>query len=488
MILPIEYEDLDFLNGRYIRYKKDNLYGLQTVSGQEILEDIYDDIREEGSFIVIEKDQMLAITSGDLLLSNATRKGSDLRFIYNEVELVDESSLLCFMDEKETVIDKDLKRQIDFREQEIYEIPGGWLVKRDTLYELYDEIFYNLAGPALEKVETKGDLVSVMRGGKYALYDFEGAFPKAFHFDSVSLLSEQIAIVRRDDEYKVIFRYGGLRDLYNPAQSRLLLPSGNHKTMQYLLTENQKGLTIVYNNSGKEVLKGKVSNIQAMGDEYLVYTKNKKVGMFDSSGRNLLKAEYDGIANYNNGYVTTLKNKKFGLFNKHNGLNISPQYDVSPRPYNDQLIIAARDRLYGFIDHSNTEIAPFEFADIQYWNDSTALCRTEYDSWVLYNIYDQTIELDEITNFTTISQSNKERIILFTREEYFGITSSLRGLIINPSFSDILNIGTIDDPIYFAERYIAEAEFFVVIYYNKLGELLRKQVFTQEEYGNIYCE
>ena len=152
------------------------------------------------------------------------------------------------------------------------------------------------------------------------------------------------------------------------------------------------------------------------------------------------------------------------------------------------MIIAARDRLYGFIDHANKDVTPFEFADIQYWNDSTALCRTEYDSWVLYNIYDQTIVLDEITSFHTISQSPKERIILFTSEDHFGIASNVNGLIINPSFTDIVNIGNINDPLYFAEKYIPEAEFFVVIYYNKIGEILRKQVFTQEEYGNIYCE
>jgi outer membrane protein assembly factor BamD (BamD/ComL family) len=488
LILPIEYKDLGFLNGRYIRYRKDNQYGLQTVSGKLILEDIYDDIREEGSFMIIEKDRTIAVTRGDLLLQRATGKETDLKFRYDDVELVDQSSLLCFMDGKETVLGKDLKMQIEFREQEIYEIPGGWLVKRDSLYELYDEIFYNLAGPALEKVETKDDLVSVMRGGKYALYDFNGAFPKQFHFDSVSLLSEQLAIVRRDEEYKVIFRYGGLRDLYNPEKSRLLRPSGNSKTTQYLITETQKGTIIVYNNLGRQVLKGKVSNIQAFGDEYLVYTKNKKVGMSDSSGRVLLKPEFDGIANYNIGYVTTLKNRKFGIYNRHIGLKISPQYDVSPRPYNDQLIIAARDRLYGFIDHTNTDVTPFEFADIQYWNDSIALCRTEYDFWVLYDIYNQEIYLDEITNFHTISQSPKERIILFTSDEHFGIASNVTGLIINPSFTDIVNIGNIDDPLYFAEKYIPEAEFFVVIYYNKVGDILRKQVFTNEEYGNIYCE
>ena len=42
--------------------------------------------------------------------------------------------------------------------------------------------------------------------------------------------------------------------------------------------------------------------------------------------------------------------------------------------------------------------------------------------------------------------------------------------------------------MYFAEKYIIEADFYVVIYYDATGKILRKQIFTEaEEYDKIYC-
>ena len=80
-----------------------------------------------------------------------------------------------------------------------------------------------------------------------------------------------------------------------------------------------------------------------------------------------------------------------------------------------------------------------------------------------------------------------EMIMLFRKEEKFGVVSNTKGLIIEPTFNDILNIGSLEEPVYFTEKYIPEAEFYIVIYYNSRGEILRKQVFTDEEYDKIYC-
>ena len=61
-------------------------------------------------------------------------------------------------------------------------------------------------------------------------------------------------------------------------------------------------------------------------------------------------------------------------------------------------------------------------------------------------------------------------------------------LIHDTKFNDIINIGTVENPVYFAEKYIIEADFYVIIYYDAKGKILRKQIFTEEaEYEKIYC-
>jgi hypothetical protein len=87
-----------------------------------------------------------------------------------------------------------------------------------------------------------------------------------------------------------------------------------------------------------------------------------------------------------------------------------------------------------------------------------------------------------------ILNSIEERIIIVHQENAYGVISSRYGRVVPSTFSDIINIGSDEEPLYFAEKNIEEAGIYVVIYYDKQGKLLRRQVFEKEEYDEIYCE
>jgi hypothetical protein len=55
------------------------------------------------------------------------------------------------------------------------------------------------------------------------------------------------------------------------------------------------------------------------------------------------------------------------------------------------------------------------------------------------------------------------------------------------TFTDIINLGSKDDPLYFTEKHVEEASIFVVIYYDRNGKLIRRQAYEPEEYEKIYC-
>ena len=81
-----------------------------------------------------------------------------------------------------------------------------------------------------------------------------------------------------------------------------------------------------------------------------------------------------------------------------------------------------------------------------------------------------------------------KQILLITKDSKSGILSNKHGEVVGATFNDIVNIGSVENPVYFAEKYILEAEFYVVIYYDASGKILRKQIFTEaEEYDKIYC-
>ena len=55
------------------------------------------------------------------------------------------------------------------------------------------------------------------------------------------------------------------------------------------------------------------------------------------------------------------------------------------------------------------------------------------------------------------------------------------------NFSDIVNVGSADDPLYFTEKHVEEASLFVVIYYSAGGKFIRKEVYEHDDYERIYC-
>ena len=74
------------------------------------------------------------------------------------------------------------------------------------------------------------------------------------------------------------------------------------------------------------------------------------------------------------------------------------------------------------------------------------------------------------------------------RENYYGILSSVKGVMIQPSFTEIINLGDADHPFYFTEKQVEEAGIFVVVYFDSQGKLVRKQAFEEEEYDRILCQ
>jgi hypothetical protein len=66
--------------------------------------------------------------------------------------------------------------------------------------------------------------------------------------------------------------------------------------------------------------------------------------------------------------------------------------------------------------------------------------------------------------------------------------SSKKGLILEPTFTNISNLGTNESPLYLAEKYVEEASIYIVIYYNQFGKQIRRDVYEEKEYKKIKCE
>ena len=102
-------------------------------------------------------------------------------------------------------------------------------------------------------------------------------------------------------------------------------------------------------------------------------------------------------------------------------------------------------------------------------------------------MYSKKTELAVISHLETIRNTAEEKLLIVNKEGKYGVISNRTGVVIPVNFSDIVNVGSADQPMYFTEKHVQEASIFVVIYYDAAGKMLRREVYEQDEYERIYC-
>lgn len=413
-------------------------------------------------------------------------------FAYDDYDLVYASQILLYREDKETVMDLDLKEKIPLDKQNFYELYDGWMVKKNNTYRIYDQIFYPLSALEFDKVDYNKSRASLKYQGKWGIYNAFTPFPTSFTYDSVRFLSEQIGILVEGARTFAIFDNDSLIDITNAVETRLLRPTGmvlseDDIRSQYLLTKNSKGIYTVYDIDGREILDGRYSSVEALGKEYLLVERGGKKGLYHQSGKLALKVNYDAIGNYHQGYVSTLIGGKFGIYHFDKKVMLSAKYQKALVPFGTGYFIGTKGSDYGLVDTDNKDVTGYKFEEILDWNDSVALVKSK-GAWGLYDIKHNRYTYEGISEYKVLRNDDKEKILLIIKNNQSGILSNKYGEVVSATFNDIINIGTAEMPVYFAEKYIIEAKFFVVIYYDAAGKILRKQIFTdEEEYEKIYC-
>jgi hypothetical protein len=104
------------------------------------------------------------------------------------------------------------------------------------------------------------------------------------------------------------------------------------------------------------------------------------------------------------------------------------------------------------------------------------------------NYLTRDILMDKVKSFSWIRDSEAEKIVSVHRENFYGVISNRKGIVIQPAFTEIINLGNADRPFYFTEKQVEEAGIFVVVYFDSTGKLVRRQAFEEEEYDRIVCQ
>ncbi|MCC5931856.1 MAG: WG repeat-containing protein [Cyclobacteriaceae bacterium] len=489
-ILDFNYEKIENLENAFISYQYDGKWGLMSFTGKELLPADFEDAEVSFPFVILKKEGKYAISNVQRIKRAADLDPPDLHFIYDDFLLMDNDHLLVFSGKMESLIAPDLKIVIPLDTHKILNLFDGWMTQKNGLFRLYDARFNARSDILFESVLAGRKRASIRRNTRWAVLYPDKPVPQQYEYDSIRFISDQIGILFKGNQTLALFENDSLQDISGSSvirtlQSQIFSEDGSPR-VQFLYTRSARGQVKVYNVKGQLVLDDRITDVQIMGDAYLLVEKSGKKGLYSLDGNVLLRERYDGIGNFDRGYVSLLLNRRFGMYNAALDVSITPAFDKMIVPFSNDLLIASKNNKLGLIDNKSNLILNHAFEDIRDWNDSVALVRRG-EFWELYDIKNKKTVFDGIESFEYLKRELNEKIIIIQRKSQVGVLHSQYGNIVSATFNDIVNVGSVQKPVYFAEKYVQEAEFYIVIYYDYKGKVIKKQVFTTEEYDKIYC-
>ena len=481
IILNAKYQDVTLLLGKFIAYQQNGQWGLKTISGISLVQPQFDTILAVDNFLLFEKDELWEVKIGEELIQAADNGTTRFQERFTDYELLENKTLWLQSNEGEVIYNDRLQEMIPLKKHEIFFLPYGYATKDERGYRVANDSFKYISEEVYDSLNFNSTFISIKADSGWTLAKSINYIPVAEKLNTVRLLGNNFAIGTKNDT-TLLFLGNGASIALAMEEKVTLLASTNSMESVLVASKDKKE---VIDKEGNRVNLARADRISPLG-EYIVVTQNNKKGLYSINGK-LLSSKYDAIGNYENSYVSLLKEKKFGFFSTKQEVSIPTAYDKRVEPYNSSVFIVQKDDLFGLVDKSGDKLSGFEFKEVAYWTDSVALVKLDKD-WNFYNLNQKQIEEKPIRSFTYVENTGDEIMIIALGENGYGVISNQQGEIIPLSFDDILNIGRAGQPLFFTEKDISEADFFVVIYYNQKGEVIRKHAYEAADYERIYCD
>jgi len=474
-------QDAAVLNGRFLIIKTNGLLGLYTLSGRVLWPAQWSSIEMMEGVVVLDRDGKKTLCLPSQLAMAADGNRLPDNFVFDNVKSLGDDRLLVNNGMLEGIINSNLEFIVPLARQSLFQMPFG-LVRK-----INDQFIFTDLAPELENT----------RWERYRFYRQWLLLKNSDDENVVDIHSKKIIESNPDSVWfanGVVFASeNDSVHIHINSSTRIALAKNAKLTfvkstdsIRYFFTELKNKKTIFNIETGKKIFTADFDQIESLTPEIFLITKKNKKGLLDKKGKLVLPAEYDALVLHDKNQLSLLKDKKFGLFDLTSGKLIKPIYERNISLLDSMTLIAFKDGHYGLMDWEAKPLTSFEFFEIQPWKKNVVWVIKDFE-WGLFDFSKSNYLLKHVKAFHLISDKPEEKMAMVQQENYFGILSNSRGMIIPTSFSSITNVGSDDDPLYFTAKEVEEAGIVVVIYYNKDGELLRKQVYEDEEYAHIIC-
>lgn len=476
-------EEFKVLNGRFLGIRTSGRWGVFTLGGKSLLPFGFEDLENFDDVLVLKNENGFMLSRLDTIAAQTEGNVPFLVGPFDEVRKMGDN-VLTVKDHQSSVWNPRLTQIIIPGEHTITPAFFGAVVHTDSGYNAYNR--FGEPSETFRKITVSEPWIAAKAADGWVLFDPDQRIYKSVPYDTLTLFGP-FAIGKGSTGYELnLYRKPARPVTISNVDQFEFLPGKD--SISYLAVIQGSKKTI-YDADGKVLftLPTSYDKIETAGNGYFIVSKKEKKGLINPAGKLVVPMQFDAISSAVNGMISILKGTKFGAFDTEHKILFPAMYDKNIQRFDRRHVIAYRDGAYGFVDNKNKVVGTFSFSDVQDWKDSVAIVR-QNAQYQFYNVYLKKAELEGISHIKTIRSTAEEKLVVVNKDGKYGVISNRTGVVIPVNFSDIVNVGSADLPMYFTEKHVQEASIFVVIYYDAAGKMLRREVYEQDEYERIYCD
>ncbi len=486
-LISPKFEDLKLLHTNLIAYLRDGIWGICTIRGEIIYEPYFDAIDNEGDLVLFYKDEQIALRRIADILEDYRSEPTLFSFKYEEVEFLGDGYMIAISDDQEALLNNQQEELIPLGDHTIYCLDKDWYIRHDSGYQRYDETQARLIDDIYEDIQSNHHWLGIKKDRRWTLISRDQSIQPRFKLDSIKLISETLVYFKDDLFQRVIFGTSKEISIGNDQLVKPVLRSTDALVSDFIVVAQEKQKTL-YNPQGEQLFSIQCDAISLLNDSIFIIGKSGKKGLADATGQYLLKPIYNSIDVdlRNPGVVHLLRDGKIGAYHIKTSTLINTKFDTRVIPFGEGKYIV-NDRGFGIWDLTEEEyIGEKSFQELIPMRDSFLIAKK--DDFFEIRTANLEVLFEDIFNYEIINDSEDSMVIRFRVEEGYGLFDAELGLLLKPVYNEILKLPAEADTVYYAERYLDEAELYVIMYADSKGNKISSQAFTIEEYENLACD
>ena len=482
MVIPTCEEDFQLIGDSFISFLHKGRWGIYSLTGRVLLPPAYDSIQVIENIVVLThlEKRMLCIPAQLASMADGNSLRGD--FVFDEVRSAQPGLLLVRNGSLEGILNAQLEFVVPLDRQSLSLTQYGMLRKINNKF-LVSGISTDFEKNSWDRVSFYKQWLQLKKLGQTYLFDLRTKQIISETGDSI-WFDKGLAFVKGSDSTTIHFTSKTHISVTNEFQINFVKAADS---IRFFIIDNKKKKSVFDIVSGSMIFVSEYDQIESLTAKLFLVSKRNRFGLINRDGKIILPVEYNVIIKTADEIVSLLKDKKFGLYDLKRGQLIKPNFDRNVKVLDDNMLVVFKDNFYGIIDWDGKPMTKFEFDEIKLWEGSRLWMKKKLN-WQLRDINTGNVLIDKVKDFRLIATSTNDKVALVQRENYYGIISSSKGIIIPPTFTSIVNIGSDEFPFYFTDKEVEEAGVHVVIYYNREGKYCRKQVYEEGEYEGIVCE